>query len=217
MHESRSQPPDALLLTAQGCSYCAGMKTILNKLYGEGLLKRFEEVDVAEHPEIAARYGVRSVPWLALGPFHLQGMHSETDIRTWLKRLDTDDATQEYYRQLLLDGDLDQVMAMMGNDPAGLFDLLALAAAPDLDLKLRLGISAVFEAFEGKPELQALSCEFIKLASHDQASVRADAAHYLSLTHDRAVVAVLRTLAADPDREVREVAEDALAELDDDR
>jgi len=50
------------------------------------------------------------------------------------------------------------------------------------------------------------------LAENGDAKVRADAAHFLSLTQSELSISYLQKLAKDENAEVREIAEEALAE-----
>jgi hypothetical protein len=61
--------------------------------------------------------------------------------------------------------------------------------------------------------LLALIPELGELTRHADARVRSDACHYLSLTHDASVKQHIEPLLDDEHEEVREVAEESLAEL----
>jgi glutaredoxin len=73
-------PPDVLLFVAPGCPHCASVLQGLNLLAGQKLIGKLTVIDVAEHPGQAAEYGVRSAPWLRLGPFTLTGAHSPAEL-----------------------------------------------------------------------------------------------------------------------------------------
>lgn len=199
-----------MLLVTPGCAHCAAIKRILDKLLNEGLLAQVDIVDVTQHPAVAQQYAVKSVPWLKLGPIHLQGAHTESALRQWLALLDPSGSATPLLAHLLQTDALDQVIALIEQKPDLLPELLPLAADPHQDLKIRLGISAVFETFEGLPILQQMIQPLGTLASHEHARVRADAAHYLGLMHSPEAEPLLQQLALDADREVREIASDAL-------
>ena len=205
-----SSVPNALLLTTPSCAHCAALKIILEKLLGEGLLAQVDIVDVTEQPTIAQQYAVRTVPWLKLGPIQLRGSQTEAELRQWLELLDPSLPSTGLLAHLLETDALDQVIALIEQQPDLLPDLLPLVADVEQDLKIRLGISAVFETFEGLPILQQIIPRLRELAGHEHARVRADIAHYLSLTHSPEARAFLQQLTRDADREVREIAAEAL-------
>ena len=205
----KSPTTQAVLLVSPGCAHCAATKRILDKLLHEGLLVQVDIIDVTTHPAIAQQHSVKSVPWLKLGPIHLAGAHSETELRQWLEQLNESNAAQ-LFAHLLKSNALDQVIAMIEQEPARLPELLTLVEDPEQDLKIRLGVSAVFEGFENQPVLQQLVGPLAELAKSEYARVRADAAHFLSLTHSPEAIAFLQQLAQDTDHEVREIANDGL-------
>ena len=205
-----SPVPNALLLTTPSCAHCAALKIILEKLLGEGLLAQVDIVGVTEQPTIAQQYAVKAVPWLKLGPIQLRGSQTETELRQWLGLLDPSLPATGLFAHLLETDALDQVIALIEQQPDLLPDLLPLVTDAELDLKIRLGISAVFETFEGLSVLQQIISRLHELAGHEHPRVRADAAHFLSLTHSHEARVLLQQLTRDADREVREIATEAL-------
>ena len=200
----------ALLLTTPGCTHCAALKKILEKLLTEGKLGQLDITDVSEHPEIAGKYGVKSVPWLQLGSFQFQGSLTEKDLRQWIEYCHASDGNTQYMKHLLVHGDLNQVISRVREYPQQIVELLPLVTDAEQDFKVRLGVSAVFEELQGSDILQSNLDELAELAHHGNPQVRADAAHFLALSHSAAALPYLRRLAEDQDREVREIAEEAL-------
>jgi thioredoxin-like negative regulator of GroEL len=200
----------AILLTTPGCVHCAALKKILDKFLSEGLLTQLEVIDIANHPEVAGTYGVKSVPWLKLGPFEFSGAQREPELRSWIKKLHTPQGIAAYIKHLLATDDLDLAISLIRNNPAMIEDVITLVTEEDKDIKLQLGISAIFEEFEGSALLQTVVDQLGELAAHDNPKVRADVAHFLALSHTEKAKVFLRQLAQDSDREVREVASDAL-------
>jgi thioredoxin 1 len=63
----RSTTPVVIDCYTPSCGPCAALAPILDSLASEwGEQLAFEKVDVAAHPEIAAKYSVRGVPTLLL-------------------------------------------------------------------------------------------------------------------------------------------------------
>lgn len=200
----------ALLLTTPGCTHCAALKNILSALLAEGKLAQLDIVDVSDQPDIAEKYSVKSVPWLQLGSFQFQGSLTEKQLREWIGLCSAPDGNTQYMTYLLQHGELNRVIERVRGLPSSLSDLLSLVTVQDLDFKVRLGVSAVFEELQGSDLLQGVLNDLSVLAQHENPQVRADAAHFLALSHSAAALPYLRRLAKDTDNEVREIAEEAL-------
>ena len=70
----------ATLLIGPGCPHCATTLAALSELVKKGRLGQLNVINVALEPEAARARGVRSVPWMELGPFELAGAHSEAEL-----------------------------------------------------------------------------------------------------------------------------------------
>ncbi len=204
--------PEALLLIGPGCPHCGALLEVLSRLIKSGAIAQLNVVNVAQRPELARQLGVRSVPWLRLGDFELEGVHSESEIKQWLERLGSVEGISVYLNDLLLSGKLEKVIEMARSNVNNLRALLLLAADSELSMKVQLGISAVFEELQGSDSLHDVINDIGVLAENSSAKVRADAAHFLSLTQSRQSLPYLQQLAKDENAEVREIAEEALAE-----
>ncbi|NNF96029.1 MAG: HEAT repeat domain-containing protein, partial [Halobacteria archaeon] len=86
MSATTSSPPDAELLIATGCAHCPVVLEGLSTLIKEGVISSLRVINIVNQPERAQELGVRSVPWLQLGPFILQGLHSPAELREWAER-----------------------------------------------------------------------------------------------------------------------------------
>jgi hypothetical protein len=185
---------------------------VLSKLVKSGAIAQLNIVNVVQRPEQARQLGVRSVPWLRLGEFELEGAHSEGEIKQWLERLGSIQGKSVYLNDLLLSGKLEKVAQMARSNADNLRALLLLAADSELSMKVQLGVSAVFEELQGSDSLHEIVDDIGVLAENSSAKVRADAAHFLSLTQSRQSISYLQQLAKDDNADVREIAEEALAE-----
>jgi HEAT repeat protein len=79
---------------------------------------------------------------------------------------------------------------------------------------VRLGIGAVLEELHGSGLAEIIIPDLGELARNGDALTRADACHFLSLIGGRQVVPWLRICLDDEDKEVREIAAEALAEIE---
>lgn len=208
-----SNRPDALLLLTTTCPYCPAVLAALNDLVKSGDIGRLEVVNIGTHPEIAKQYGVRTVPWVRIGPFELEGLRSPAELKQWVERAGTPEGLAEYFHELLKEGALPKVSTQAARDPAALDALLRLLGDTDTELTVRIGINAVFEELEGSPTLQRAVETLIALSTHRDAHIRGDAAHLLSLTHNPSVQLHLERLLQDEIADVREIAREGLERL----
>jgi len=213
MTDFNANAPDALLLLAPGCPHCPTVLQGLAELVKQGVIGRLETVNIAVHPDVAEKLGARSVPWVRLGEFELEGLHSPAELRQWAERAGSGAGLAEYYADLLKQGRLQKVLDAVHEGPQRLSALLRLAADPDTELTVRIGISAVIEDMAGSDALKQHFDELAALARSGDPRVRSDAAHFLALTRDSRAEPVLEQLTRDGKRAVREVAEEALQEL----
>jgi len=208
-------PPDALLLMGRHCPYCPTVLKGLEALEADGLIGELETIVIEDHPERAAELGVRSVPWVRIGPFELDGLRSEHELRDWAEKAGTMQGMASYMDELLSTGKIAQVLEMTEHEPGMVKVLLQLFTAPDTKLNTRIGISAVMESLEGSITLRETADKLHALLRHGEARVRADACHYLSLSGHPEAAGWIRPLQDDADESVREIAAECLSTLDD--
>lgn len=201
-----------MLLTTPGCTHCAALKKILDNLLKDGVLDTLEVIDVTKQPELANRYDVKSVPWLKLGDFQFQGSMTEKEIRHWTGLVNSREGNTQYMKYLLENGELNQVIESIRGHSQSIADLLPLITDTEQDMKVRLGVSAVFEEFQGVDILSDVVEQLGKLIGHESPQVRADVAHFLALVGRQSTIPYLQQLAQDDNPEVREIAGEALME-----
>ena len=147
--------PDVLLLIADGCAICPIVHKILNKLDGEGKIDHFEVVNIAQHPEKAAQYHVRSVPWFRIGDLEFQGLHSAAELDYWVSHALSDTGIARYLTEELEAGHLAAVEQLIRSHPHWLQIGLSIIADMEAPIQARIGLGAVFEGLQGDPLLQA--------------------------------------------------------------
>ena len=208
-----SHPPDALLLTGTHCPWCPKVLESLQTLLADGTIASLETVNIEEQPELAAELKVRTVPWVRIGPFELEGMRSTAELREWAVKAGAGDGLAEWLDELLSSGQLDKVEQRLAQEPAILATLITLFAAPDTGINTRIGISAIIEDLEGTELLQQQYDRLVELTRHRQANIRADGCHFLSLTGLPSAQAIIEPLLDDADGDVRSMARDSLEHL----
>lgn len=212
-HPMPALPPDALLFTTPGCPHCATVLHGLNELARQRLIGNLTVVNVAEHPEQAAEQGVRTAPWLCLGPFTLIGAHSAAELRQWAGWASEEKGVARYVEYLLTQGGYRQAAAFIDADTQRLKPLLTIVANPEARIEVRLGVSALLETHANTPALQNLLPQLSGLTGHADHRVRADACHLLGLTGSPDASAHVEACRSDSHAEVREIAEEAMEEL----
>ena len=211
--EQHKSAPEALMLLGTQCPHCPYVLASLSDLVKKGVLSRLEVVNLEQRPDIAQELGVQSVPWVRIGQFELTGLRSKSELEEWIEKANTSAGDTKYIEELLAEGKVNQVLGMIEKDNQLLQALLQLIADGDAKINARLGVGVIIEEYEGKSELATLIPGLGELTRSQDARVRSDAAHYLSLTHDVSVKTFIEPLLEDSHAEVREVAEESLAEL----
>jgi thioredoxin-like negative regulator of GroEL len=202
--------PDALFLLGTHCPHCPGMLQGLANLVKAGTLGTLKVVNIEQRIDIARELGVRSVPWVRIGSFELEGLHSEQELREWALKAGTDSGMTDWLNDLLSSGNISKPLERVRSDPETMDALLELFTDPDTQLNTRIGISAIMEDLEGTDTLQAAVDRLGKLTHHQDARIRGDACHYLALAGTPEANDYIRPLLDDPDSGVREVARESL-------
>lgn len=207
---SSNTAPAALLLLAPGCPHCPTVLRGLAELLKQGRIGRLEAVNIAEHPEVATEVGTRTVPWCRIGPFELEGLHSERQLAGWAEHARQGTGMPEYLAGLLETRKLERVTRLVREQPGLRPDLIALIADLEIPMGVRIGVGAVFEELAQHGELTDLVPQLGALTRFSEPQIRADACHYLGLTEAAEAVAFVEPLLDDPDAEVREIAAETL-------
>ncbi|BAO43365.1 conserved hypothetical protein [Thiolapillus brandeum] len=202
-----------MLLIAPGCPHCQSVLASLTELVKKGDIGQLKVINIAVHPEAAQEVGTRSVPWLRIGNYELAGNYTPGEISDWVKKAAKDESSRDYIRELLEQQQMDQAIAYLKQHPDQLSALLDLMQREDNSLGVSFGVSAIFEDFAGSPALQKLVPQLGELTRSDKANIRGDAAYYLGLSATPAARNWLKPLLADPNKDVREIAAEALESL----
>lgn len=211
--KTESSPPDALLLMGKQCPYCPTVLKALQALKAAGDIDELETVVIEDNPELAAELGVRSVPWVRIGPYELAGLRSEQELREWALKAGSEAGMANYLDELLSAGGLEKAQELVRNNPDAMHSLLEVLSDPDTQLNTRIGISAIMEEFAGSAQLQGIIEQLGVLTRHAEASIRGDACYFLALAGDKKAIVFIKPLLDDPDASVREIAGDSLEQL----
>ncbi|MFV1996901.1 MAG: HEAT repeat domain-containing protein [Acidiferrobacterales bacterium] len=206
-------PPAAVVLIGPTCVHCAQVVDSLQVLVKDGSLSRMEIINAEIETELATRLDVHSVPWIRIGPFVLEGSHTETELRQWANRVFAPDGMAWYFDEQLKDGKLALVEKIVSEAPDRLLAIIPLASDTDTAIQTRVGIGALLEGLEGSGLATVLVPDLGKLTRHPDARVRADACHYLALCENPDAVTFLEKCLKDGDPTVREIAAEGIEHL----
>ena len=201
----------ALLFTTPGCPHCPGVKAALHTLLQDGTITQLEVVDASVEATRAQSLGIKSVPWLQLGPLQFEGTLSLGELRGWAERAARTDGVKIYFYEMLKSGKRAKVEQMIRQQPDRAAILGDLLLDSEASMAVRIGIGAVLEELQGSDLLDALVPKLVQILQQQEPRNRADAAHYLSLIANPAALSALRNYLQDADAEVREIAQEALA------
>ena len=208
--KNRSAPPDALMLLGTHCPHCPIVLQGLSELVKSGGLGALNVVNIEQHPEIAVELGVRSVPWVRIGSFALEGLRTPAEYRAWVLRAGTQEGMAAYQGELLSAGKVHSVVTLLQKDSSHFAALLLLLADTETELNVRIGIGAVMEELQAGELLRSMVMPLGELTKHADPRVRSDACHYLGLSGSHQALPIVQSLLGDPSEEVREIAQDTL-------
>jgi thioredoxin-like negative regulator of GroEL len=149
-------PPDALLLLGTRCPHCPTVLNALAAMVKAGVIGTLRAVNIEQRPDIAQELGVRSVPWVRIGPFELEGLRSEKELRDWAANAGTTAGLGAWLDELLTTGKINRALALVESEAGALDALLQLFADPETQLNTRIGISAIMEDLAGSERLREL-------------------------------------------------------------
>ena len=203
-------PPDALFLLGTHCPHCPTVLQGLANLVKAGTLGSLKIVNIEQRGDIARELGVRTVPWVRIGAFELEGLRSEKELREWAVKATANTGMTDWLDELLSSGNIRKPLERIKSEPALMDALLELFIDPDTGLNIRIGISAIMEDLQGTETLSSIVNQLGELTRHEDARIRGDACHYLALSGDPAATAYIKPLLKDEDENVREVARESL-------
>ncbi len=210
----KKSPPNALLLVTTDCSHCPPVLDAFSRLLKDGVIGHLEVVNIALHPEKAKELGVNSTPWIRIGKFEFAGRYSEDELRSWANLAATNSGLSAYFTHLLENRSLDKIVYTVRKYPESLDDLMKLLENLDIPMAVRIGVGAAIEELQEQKLLMPAIPKLVELTMSDKPQIRADACHYLGLTGSAKAMPAVQSLLMDEDNEVREIAAETFAILD---
>lgn len=213
MSDKTGVAPDVLMLLGTHCPHCPAVLMVLSELIKRGSIASLQVVNLEQKPALAEALGVRSVPWVRIGWFELEGLHSKSELEHWVAHAAAGTGADEYLRELLGRGQVQKVMALLRRRPQIMREVISLMHDAEAKINVRLGIGVLMEEFAARRWFEPYIDQLAGLCQHEDARVRSDATHYLSLTGNPRVVPVLRSMLQDANADVIEAARDGLEGL----
>jgi len=205
--------PMVLMLIGTQCTYCGPMMQMLSELMKAGHIAELRIVNIEKDPELAVQLGVRSVPWLQIGPFELSGSRSKQELLLWLERASSFEGISEYLAEVLSEGNIEYASKLIQRYPRALENVIDLMADPEAKINVRLGVGVIIEDMAETEAFKVVLPRLVEYLSDADARIRGDACHYLSLTKDHSFIPEIKKLLSDESDEVREIAQDSLDDL----
>ncbi|TNF91581.1 MAG: HEAT repeat domain-containing protein, partial [Gammaproteobacteria bacterium] len=175
-----------------------------------GAIGKLEVINLEKHPEIAQEMGVRTVPWVRIGEYELEGNYTPGELAKWAVKAASPEGMKDYFSELLNIGQIAKVYALITSHPGHVKHLFSLLSDPETALNVRVGIGALMEDLAVDGRLNDSITTLGELTRHENAQIRTDACHYLSLTGQADALPYIKNLLDDEDASVREIAEESL-------
>ncbi len=201
---------DVQLLVSPGCTACPVVMQAFERLLKEGKISSVHCFNLLDYPEKSAEFNTRSVPWMRIGEFEFTGLHSYQELENWVQAARAPDGRQKYLIHLLENRQLDKAAELAEADPAWLAAAMGIGADPSTPMAARIGASAVIEQFADSDTLRQQVPLLLERSYAKDSQTRADIAFFLGLSNDVAANQRLRELQQDENKEVREIASEAL-------
>jgi len=202
------------MLLGTHCPHCPSVLSGLTKLLKAGKIGTLKVINIEQRPELAREIGVRTVPWVRLGPIELVGLHSEKELEKWAENANSEAGMAAWLEELLSSGNIGKAIKLVQSTPNTINALLVLFADPEIQLNTRIGISAIMEELQDSPLLQGIVDKLGVLTGHEDARIRGDACHYLALSGAQQAIRFIKPLLQDQDPDTKELAQESLQILE---
>lgn len=210
---AKNTKPDVLMFISESCPHCPAMMTNLINILKRGGLATLKIYNIDCHAQRAQQMNVRSLPWIKIGSFVIEGLCAASELEKWVRTESTLEGKRAYLVMLLESGKLHKAEEFLENEADGLPALLSLLADSETNISVRTGASALLEGLEGSKPLTNATKIITKMLYSDGANIRADACFFLGLTHNPGLIKSLAAMLKDSNEQVREIAEESIEKL----
>lgn len=207
---TRKSTLDVQLLISPGCTACPVVMQAFERLLKEGKISSVHCFNLLDYPEKSVEFNTRSVPWMRIGDFEFTGLYSYQELEHWVQAARAPDGRQKYLIHLLENQRIDEAAELADTDPEWLATVIGIAADPGTPMAARIGASAVIEQFADSDKLRQQLPLLLEASRAKDSQTRADSAYFLGLSNDETAKQRLKELLQDENKEVREIASEAL-------
>ena len=204
---------EVLMLVGTHCSFCGPMLKIVSEMVKQGDFATLRVVNIEQDQTLASELGVRSVPWLRIGPFELAGVRNKEEIKLWLDRANSEGGITAYLEEILAEGNVSTANKFVKRYPKALDNVIDLVMDAEGKINVRLGAGVIIEDMAESDAFKVVIPRLVDALSNKDARVRGDACHYLSLTKDTQYLPLIEPLLSDTSDEVKEIAQDSIDDL----
>ncbi len=209
-----ARPVELLVFVGASCPHCPGAVRSANRLALASPMVTVSIVDVQAHANLAEHFNVRTVPLTILdGDLAVTGVvHSAELVDNILSR-DDEGHGRDLLLSLVEQGRFGHAALRMGTAP-GAADFVAIwkSSATSLRIGLMMAVETALE--DDRAALDGLVDGLLPVLRHEDPALRGDTADLLGRIGHPAAADALRALVDDPNRDVAEIASEALEEID---
>ncbi len=211
MQETQSEwLPDVLMFVSPDCVHCTSVLKSMRMLLKENRIANLEIINAAAQREQAAALGIKSVPWVRIGQFELEGLITPDILRQWVEQSLSPKGVQAYFMEMLTTGRRDKVEKLIRNNPSGAEVLVELLVDPEASMAVRIGMGAVLEELQGSGLTDSMIPGLGNLLLNGDSLIRVDACHFLTLIGGAAVTDYMKLCLEDENADIREMAHETL-------
>lgn len=186
------------------------MIELMTALLKQGELASLQLINIEQQPEASQAYNTRTVPWVKIGDYVLDGLQTQEALQQRIDWTINNQQLMGRFDQQLSTGKADEVIKTLHDEPEAMQAIMQLLGDNATILSTRIGIGVIMEEFANSELLQQQLSQLGQFSEHEDARIRADACHYLSLTGSTDAKKWLQARLNDNDPEVQEVAQDGL-------
>ncbi len=177
-----------------GCQVCPQMERLFHQMHQQGAITDLQIFDVQQHPELAQKHNIRSVPYYLINGVAFNGLKTRGEIDQLLQK-DDEAKWIEMIREELSNGELESVEQVIRQYDAARKAMIELLMDADTALVVRIGLTAVIESLATGELLKDYEQSFIDMTAHEDERIAVDALYYLSLMETPACLSTLNEMA----------------------
>ncbi|MBT3203516.1 MAG: hypothetical protein HOM14_16830 [Gammaproteobacteria bacterium] len=201
------------LFVMDNCQICPQMERLFERMHQNGAFNELKIVNIGNHPEVAEKNNIRSVPYYLINDIGFSGLKTQHEIMTLLQQGEVD-RWQEFLKSELSEGVLKEAEVAIIENSSAREAMMLLLDDINTTLVVRIGLSAIIETVAESGLLNDYENHFISLASQQDERIAIDAIYYLSLLATKSSLHKLREIAENGAEQLKSHAEEVLQDLE---